>query len=201
MVPTRRALTYDQYLALEQETGVRHEWLRGEAWAMAGGTQRHSAVATNLTGELYAALRGKPCRLYNSDAKVRIDDTDLSTYPNLSVVCGELARSPLDRHASTNPTVLIEVLSPSTERWDRGGKFHHYRRLASLQHYVLVSVAELRVEVFTRADDETWNLRVVEGTGTVDLTAIDVTLDLAAIYADLPAEPTDDAEGAPDPTV
>jgi len=188
----RTTYTYDQYIEREREEGVRYEWLRGEMWAMAGGTQRHSAVATNLTIELGVALRGRPCRVYNSDAKTRIDETDLSTYPDLSVICGPLQRSPVDRHAAVNPVVLIEVLSPGTERWDRGGKFRHYRFLESLQHYVLVDPNEPRIEVFTRGDDGTWVLRVYEAGDVVALPAIDVTFDVDAIYADLPDEPGDD---------
>ncbi len=197
--PARKlALSYEDYLELEASTGVRYEWLRGEAWAMAGGTQRHSAVASNVHGELYIALKGRPCRVYNSDAKTRIDATDLSTYPDLSVVCGPLQRSPRDRHAATNPTVLIEVLSPGTERWDRGGKFHHYRHLPTLKQYVLVDPSIERVEVFTRTSEDTWTLRVYEAGSRVPLQSIEVTLDMDAIYANLPDEPGDDSEGAAD---
>jgi len=193
------SLTYKDYLALEAETGQRYEWLRGEAWMMAGGTLRHSAVKFNLAGELYVALRGRPCRAYDSDAKTRVDETDLSTYPDLSVVCGPVQRSPRDRHAATNPIVLIEVLSSGTERWDRGGKFHHYRHLNTLQNYVLVNPDEPRVEVFTRAGDGVWELRVYEEGDRVVLPAIDITIDMEAIYADLPEEPDDEGEAPTQP--
>lgn len=194
----KQSLSYDAYLALEQETGLRHEYLRGEAWAMAGGTPQHSAVTSNLHGELYVALKGKPCRVYNGDLKTRIDATDLSTYPDLAVVCGELERSLRDRNAGTNPTVLFEVLSPSTEAWDRGGKFRHYRHLPSLRHYVLVSVTTQHVEVYSRDEEGRWLLRDAPAGGRVELSAIDVAFDVDALYVDVPVDPVD-ADGAPDP--
>lgn len=192
------SLSYDEYLALEEETGLRHEYLRGEVWAMAGGTPQHSAVTSNLHGELYVALKGKPCRVYNGDLKTRVDATDLSTYPDLAVVCGELQRSLRDRNAGTNPTVLFEVLSPSTEAWDRGGKFRHYRHLETLQHYVLVGVTTRVVEVFSRNAEGDWVLREVGEGGRLTLSAIGVEIDVDALYVDIPVDPAD-VEGAPDP--
>ncbi len=198
---TDHPLDYSAYLALEQDTDTRHEFLRGDAWAMAGGTLRHAAIKTNLTGVVFIALRDKPCRSYDSDAKVRIDATDLSTYPDLSILCGPVARSPIDHHAATNPTVLFEVVSRSTESWDRGGKFEHYRRLASFRHYVLVGSGEPKVEVWTRQEDGAWRVEVSRTGEQFSLSAVGISLDVDELYADLPElSPGDGLSRGPDPT-
>ena len=184
-------LSYEDYLALEKETDLRHEFLDGEAWAMAGGTISHSAVKTNLLALIRTALRGRPCRPYDVDLKVHIEDTGLFTYPDLSVICGPPARSPQDKNAATNPTLLAEVLSPSTEGWDRGSKFAHYRRLPTLQHYLLVSTDLVRVELYTRAEDGRWTLSEHGAGKQIELPALGISLDVDEIYADLPSEPVD----------
>ena len=184
-------LSYAEYLALERSTDTRHEYLAGEVWAMAGGTLRHSAIKANLLIEVASALRGTPCRVYDSDAKVRVEGTDLSTYPDLAVVCGPVERSSTDRHALTNPTALFEVLSPSTERWDRGGKFRHVRTLGALRQYVLVNTDLPRVEVFTRGEDGAWSFREYGPGEAFPLHDGRVAVD--ALWADLPDE---EPEGA-----
>ena len=131
-------MTYAEYLAAEAVSEVRHEYLNGEVWAMAGGTPEHAALAAAMIRELGASLRGKPCRPFSSDLRVHIPDAGLSTYPDVSVVCGQLETAPDDKDAVTNPIVLVEVLSESTEGYDRGAKAAHYRRIPSLREYVLV---------------------------------------------------------------
>ncbi|MEZ4239346.1 MAG: Uma2 family endonuclease [Myxococcota bacterium] len=132
-----RPLSYAAYLALEAETGVRHEYLDGEAWAMAGGTVRHAKLKTNLTADLSVALGDGPCQAYDSDLKLRMLETGLATYADLAVICGPVARHPDDRHAATNPTVVFEVLSPSTEGGTAEGSSGTSGQAASLRHYVL----------------------------------------------------------------
>lgn len=185
--------TYAEYLAIEQETGLRHEFLRGQVSAMAGGTVRHSAVKTNLAGLFFVALRGRPCRSYDSDLKVRIDASDLATYPDLAIVCGAVERSPVDANAATNPAALFEVLSPSTEGWDRGGKFAHYRQLESLRHYVLLGTGEPWAEVWTRQDDGAWRVVTLGAGDRLALDHLDVSVAMDDLYADLP--PATDADG------
>ena len=180
-----RQLSYAEYLALEAETGVRHEWLRGEAWAMAGGTIAHATLQANVLRLLGNALEGRPCMAYGSDLKIRIEETDRSAYPDATVVCGKREVSATDANAIVNPTVLVEVLSDSTEANDRGEKFAHYRRIASLRDYVLVSQAERRVEVFHRdAIGDAWALREHESGGAVVIGSLGVSLDVDAIYRD-----------------
>lgn len=189
----RGHLTYAEYLELEQRTGMRHEYLDGEAWMMAGGTMRHSAVKVNLVGALFTRLRGRPCRIYDSDLKTIVPPTGLATYADVAVICGSPQAAALDRHAATNPVALFEVLSGSTEAWDRGGKFHHYRHLDSLQHYVLVSVHTSRVEVYSRGPDGTWVLREHGAGQTFSLPAVEVELPVDELYLDMP----DEAEADP----
>jgi Uma2 family endonuclease len=177
--------TYEQYLALERETGVRHEFLEGEVWAMAGGTTAHARVKTNLARAIAAALDGKPCLALDSDQKIDIVETGLATYPDLSVVCGPLQRSPRDRNAIVNPTLLVEVLSPSTEGHDLGLKRRHYQRLASLRQMLFVWPEERVVELHTRGAAGTWIVREVSSEDPIDLSSIDVSLTHAQIFARL----------------
>jgi Uma2 family endonuclease len=138
-------MTYAAYLAAEELSETKHEYLCGEVFAMAGGTPEHAALMAAITVELGTALRGRPCRVYSSELRIRIDVTDLSTYPDVSVVRGELKTSSIDRNAITNPILIIEVLSDSTEAYDRGEKFSHYRRLPSLREYLLLSQHQPRI--------------------------------------------------------
>ena len=162
---------------------VRHEFLNGEVWAMAGGTPEHSALAAAVITQLGALLRGKPCRTYSADLRVRVVETGLSTYPDVSVVCGQLETAPDDRDAVTNPIVLVEVLSESTEGYDRGAKAAHYRRIPSLREYVLVSQAEPRIEVHRRAESGRWELLEARPGETIELASLGARLDVAALYA------------------
>ena len=184
--PARKPLTYDEYLAIERETDIRHQFLDGEVWAMAGGTVRHSGIKMNVGGLFFAALQGKPCRPYDSDLKIRIPETGLATYPDLAIICGPPVVDVEDHNAATNPTVLVEVLSKDTEAWDRGGKFLHYRRLDSLQHTLLVSQDAALIELFTRMDDGTWRLSEHGPGQQVALPAIDVAIEVDAVFSDLP---------------
>lgn len=176
-------MTYAEYLTAEATSEVRHEFLNGEVWAMAGGTPEHAALAAALIGELGAALRGKPCRVYTSDLRVRIRATGLSTYPDVTVVCGGVETAPEDPDAITNPVAVAEVLSDATEAYDRGAKAAHYRRLPSLQEYILVSQAEPLVEVYRRTEAGRWELLEGRLGDLIELRSLGVQLDVAAVYA------------------
>lgn len=149
---------------------------------MAGGTIEHGRLQAALPASLVTALRGQPCVVLGSDVRVRIDATDRTTYPDVTVVCGKRVVSPLDPDAVTNPTLLVEVLSEGTERADRGDTFAHYRHLSSLQEYVLVNTHERRIEVFRRSDASWTFTEVTEG--ALRLSSLGVTLDVDAIYFD-----------------
>jgi Uma2 family endonuclease len=136
-----------------------------------------------VMAELVVALRGRPCRAYGSDLRVRVDATDLSTYPDITVVCGSLETSVIDRHAATNPIVIVEVLSESTEAYDRGEKFAHYRRIPSLREYVLVSQHKPRIESYFKNEQGIWMLSEAGAGEKLALAAFEgVSLDVDLIY-------------------
>lgn len=176
-------MTYAEYLAAEAASPVRHEYLNGEVRARSGRTPEHGALAAAVIGELGAALRGRPCRVYTSDVRVRVVGTGLSTYPDATVVCGQLETAPDDPGAITNPVVIVEVLSDTTEAHDRGAKAAHYRRIPSLREYVLVSQAEPLIEAYRRADGGRWELLEARAGETIELVSLDARLDVTAVYA------------------
>ena len=180
--------TWDEYMALEQASPVKHEYFDGEIFAMARGTPEHSQLSVRVTAELSAQLRGTPCVPYNSDLRVRVLATGLTTYPDASVVCGPLEYDPEDRnkHTVTNAAVVIEVLSPSTEEYDRGDKFTSFRRMPSLRHYVLVSYREPLIEVFSRTSADEWTRLEARTGASVGLPAIGCTLRVDAIFEGVP---------------
>lgn len=191
-------MTYDDYLALEEQTGVRHEFVEGVAYAMSGGTRRHSRLKVEVVSRLNTALRGSGCDVYDSDFRIRALGTDFASYPDLSVICGDL-QSPLgDAHSGVNPILLVEVLSDSTEAWDRGEKFNRYQQIESLRHYVLVSTATERIEHFQRTSSGVWELRTY---GPGDVLRIEhpaITLDIADLYDGMPPYvPLKGSRGAP----
>ncbi len=177
-----------EYLAFEASSNVKHEYLAGQIYAMAGGTPEHAALAAALLGQLYAQLRGGRCRAYDADLRVRVRASNLVTYPDASVICGPVERDADDPMAALNPTLLVEILSDSTERYDRGEKFEHYKKLAALEQYVLVSHGDRRVEVWTR-DGEEWTRAIAEDGQTAELTSIGAKLDVRELY-DAAREPT-----------
>jgi len=173
-----------EYVAVEAAADERHEFLRGEVFAMAGGSLEHAALASALARDVGGALLGKPCRIFSADARVRIEATDMSTYPDLSIVCGELRRAVGDERAMLNPVVLFEVLSDSTEAYDRGAKASHYRHIPSLQEYVLVSQNERRVEVQRRHPAGHWELHEFGPGQLAELQSLAITISVDALYAD-----------------
>lgn len=132
-------MTWKDFVEFEKNSDEKHEYLRGEVWAMAGGTPEHGRLAANAIGELRSSLKGRPCVVMSSDVRVRVRDTDRSTYPDTFVVCGKLITDPDDENTIVNPVVIVEVLSPGTEASDRGEKFAHYQHLESLKDDVLLS--------------------------------------------------------------
>jgi Uma2 family endonuclease len=189
--PAHRVLyTWAEYLALEASSNVKHEFVDGQIYAMAGGTPEHAALAATVIGLLFPQLRDGRCRAHDADLRVRVRETDLATYPDVTVVWGQRERDPDDEQAVTNPTVIVEVLSRSTEEYDRGDKFEHYKRLTSLREYVLLSPRERSVEVWTRHADDTWRCSVSRDGEVARLDAIRAQLDVRELY-DAAAEPTE----------
>lgn len=177
-------MTHADYCAFERQSEVRHEYIAGEVFAMTGGTLEHSRLAMQIGRLLGNALEGGPCRVLSADARVRIEAVDVDTYPDLSVVCGAPETSKADDHALLNPTMLVEVLSPSTEAYDRGLKASHYRRIPSLQAYLVVTQDRQRLELQTRQPDDRW-LIVEAGPGErLSIESLGVELEVDAVYRD-----------------
>lgn len=179
----RLRTTYEEYLALERATQTRHEYVDGCAYAMAGGEPEHARLALAMGAELRQRLRGGACRVYSSDLKVVVTASGNAYYPDGTVVCGPLERDPKDPVAVTNPTVLIEVLSPGTERFDRGDKFADYRLLPSLRHYLMVSSQRRLIEHYRRNDDDTWTLTLCTAGGALNLPELGGAIPVDDVYA------------------
>lgn len=181
----RHRYSYAEYLAYERDSQLKHEYVDGEIIAMAGGSIRHSALASRVGAALENSRRSG-CIVFQSDMRLRVLATGKATYPDVSMVCGAIEGDPGDPGGSTitNPTLIVEVLSPSTEQVDRGEKWQDYQRIPSLQEYVLVSQSQPRIEWYRRLDSGGWEYR--EATEGVVQLPSGVTLDLARLYADLP---------------
>ncbi len=182
-MPTARHLhhSYADYLSVERDSAVKHEYCDGEIYAMAGGTPEHSALASRITVLLGAALPAQ-CRLFSSDLKVRIHASGLTTYPDLSMVCGPVERADEDPHAIVNPTLLVDVLSASTEDYDRSAKLNHYKQLGSLAVVLLVSHRERRITAVTRGG-ETWTTRDHGAGEKIEIANPKVTLGVDDVYS------------------
>jgi Uma2 family endonuclease len=179
-------MTYADYCAFEREAAVKHEYLRGEVFAMAGGTIEHGRLSVRITYLLSRALEGRPCRVLPSDVRVRIEATDLDTYPDASVVCGPVQTTAADVHAIINPILLVEVLSDSTEAYDRGQKASHYRRIPSLRAYLLVSQHEPRLELQVHQADGRWTLIEAGAGERLELEPLGIALDVDEVYREPP---------------
>jgi Uma2 family endonuclease len=186
-------LTPREYLARERVAAFKSEFYRGEMFAMAGGSAAHSLIIANLIREVGVRLKGGPCRVYDSNLRVKVSTTGLYTYPDVTVVCEDAKFEDEVFDTLLNPRVLIEVLSDSTEKYDRGEKFKHYRNIASLQEYILVAQDEPLVESFVRQQNDTWLLRPHVGMESVlACSAIPVTVPLNEVYAGVALPPAGD---------
>jgi Uma2 family endonuclease len=183
VAPQRKVVTYAEYMALAELSDVKLEYVDGEVVAMSGGTIEHGRLISRITTLLGNALNGRRCIALPSDVRVRIRAAARATYPDVFVVCDDIRRDDEDRFAVINPTVIVEVLSRSTESSDRGDKFAAYRRLASLREYVMVSQLERRVDVHRR-DGRRWQLEEHFTGERVGFAAIDVELAVDDIYVD-----------------
>lgn len=175
--------TYEDYLALERRSDVKHEFLDNRIFAMSGGTLEHARLASSLARELGVALQGKPCNVFSSDLRIRVKAIGLATYPDLSVACGKPQTEDGDL-TLVNPVLLVEILSPTTKSYDRIVKLPHYKRIPSLIEYLMVSQTERAIDVVRRIGPRRWELIEVRDDEVLELQSIDVKLSLASIYAD-----------------
>jgi Uma2 family endonuclease len=181
-------MSVEEYLELERTSEIKHEYENGELREMPGGTKEHSAIGGNIFAHLYFTLEDSTCRVYNSDLRILIEKAGLYTYPDVSVVCGEATFEDARQDSLLNPTVLFEVLSKSTENYDRGKKFQQYQMLPSLSDYLLIAQDEYRVEHYTR-QQEGWFLRVYEGLESkIVLSSLNCELALNNVYKKMKLE-------------
>src|SRR2546423_6903842 len=190
---SQRILTYvspDEYLRLERQAEYKSEYLNGEIFAMSGASREHNLLTVNIGRDLSQQLRGRSCEAYISDMRVRVRSNGLYTYPDVIVVCGEPKFEDKEVDTLLNPTVLIEVLSQSTERYDRIAKASYYRTLDSLSEHLLVAQHEVRVEQYSRQPDGQWSqIEYTSPDAVVQLASIDCSLRLSDVYDRIAFDP------------
>lgn len=176
--------TYADYLALEAASNVKHEFLGGEIYGMAGGTPEHAALSAAVSGALLAQIRGGPCRVFSSDLRVRVLATGLATYPDVTVVCGQAELDPESPTTIVNPRLIVEVLSDSTMDYDRGEKLQHYRQVPSLQTIVFVWHTQRRMEVWSRDEAGAWVVSAAASGERAQLPGVSGSLVVDDVYRD-----------------
>lgn len=183
-VAGRRRYSFRDYVRLADAANVRLEFLDGDIYAMAGGTPEHAALANQVAASLTVQLRGRPCRVHSSDLRVRVRATGLATYPDVAVVCGKVELHPEDKNTVQNPVVLVEVLSPSTEDYDRTEKLEHYRELDSLAAIVFVAHDRAEIAVHERDARGPWRLSTAREGERLEILSLGCALDVDEIYRD-----------------
>jgi Uma2 family endonuclease len=179
----KNKISIEEYLQMEKESPVKHEYYKGEVFAMAGAGARHNLIFSNLFIAIGKKLGGKPCRPYGSDMRVHIPENTLFTYPDISIFCGDIINSPEDEDTIINPIVIIEILSPSTKDYDRGDKFQLYRQIPSLKDYMLVDAAAIHVEVFSLNERSHWELTEYNQLAqTISINSISLAIEMADVY-------------------
>ncbi len=179
----REIMTADEYLRIERLAETRSEYVNGKVYAMAGGTIRHNLIAVNICRRLGNQLEKRPCMIFSSDVKVRIDKANAFRYPDLSGLCGPILHHDDEQDAYCNPSLIVEVLSPSTAAFDRGEKFVLYRLLDSLLEYLLVRQEHMEVELFSRESTQQWTSVIYnEASDVIALKSLNCTLTLEEIY-------------------
>jgi Uma2 family endonuclease len=191
LAESSRRLTETEYLEIERAAHFKSEFFDGEMFAMAGGTPLHSLIAVNFAAELRNQLKGRPCAVYNSDLRIKVEATGLFTYPDVSVVCGPLDFAEGTDDTVLNPALIVEVLSDSTEAYDRGKKFENYRQIGQLRAYLMAGQNEPRIEQFTRQNDGNWLLSEAAGVESrLEIPSLGMAISLAEVFANVTFNPT-----------
>jgi len=186
-------LTPEEYLAIERNADHKSEYFAGEIFAMAGDSERHNLIVTNVSGELSALLKKRPDKVYSNCMRVKISQSGVYTYPDVVVVCRSPSFEDERKDTLLNPTLIVEVLSESTEAYDRGKKFEHYRRIASLDEYLLIAQDRCRIEQFIKQNDGKWLFSEVNSPGAiVKLPSVDCELAVAEVYDKVEFEKEDE---------
>lgn len=186
-IPAKKEVSITEYLEWEQNSDVKHEYYQGEIFAMAGATVEHNKIVVNSLIALGSQLKNKNCRPYVNDLRVAVEANSLYTYPDISVICGDIQKTDDQFDTATNPTVIIEVLSESTKDYDRGSKFKLYRDIPDLKDYILIdSTGSVLVEHFSKNEENNWILRDYSNIeDKIDIPSIEVSLQLNDVYLDV----------------
>jgi Uma2 family endonuclease len=187
--PKYNYVSPEAYLAMERDSLEKHEYLKGEVFAMSGASNQHNDIAYNINRIIAPFLHGKGCKLYGSDFRIHIPENSLYTYPDFSIVCGKAETTEIYTDNLTNPTVLIEILYKSTKEYDRGTKFHLYRSIKTLQEYILIDSTSISVEIFRRQSDNSWKfIEFKQLTDSFFISTIGLPLQLRDVYEDVSIE-------------
>jgi Uma2 family endonuclease len=180
---SKQKIYIEEYLEMENTSIEKHEYYRGEIFAMSGAKMPHNRISSNLMITLGQKLKGKKCQPYGSDARIHIESNTLFTYPDISIICGEVITLNNDDYNVLNPAVIIEILSPSTKNYDRGEKFKLYRDITTLKEYILVDSESIHIEVFRLNETRHWELEEYNTiTDHLSIKAIDETVSISEIY-------------------
>ncbi|MEP7253432.1 MAG: Uma2 family endonuclease [Ginsengibacter sp.] len=179
----KKFYSIEEYLETENASFEKHEYYKGEIFAMSGAGARHNIVSINIIASLHNSLKGKSCQPYGSDMRIHIPENTLFTYPDISIICGDIISAKEDENTSTNPTIIFEILSPSTMNYDRGGKFMLYRAIPTLKEYMLVDPESVHIEQFAINKAGLWQLKEYSSIADrLNLESVGVTLLLEDIY-------------------
>jgi len=179
----KNKMTIEEYLQFEKASDTKHEYYRGEVFAMSGAKPRHNVIAKNPMRDIATALRGKPCQPYGSDMRINIPENTLFTYPNISIICGDIIPPGYDEDTATQPVVVIKILSKSTRDYDRMGKFKLYRDIPALKEYILVDSESVNIEAFRINSNNHWALEEYKTiSGELMLPSVQVNIPIADIY-------------------
>jgi Uma2 family endonuclease len=183
IVYDKKKLTIEEYLQFENGSEQKHEFYNGEVFAMAGASPRHNKIFSNLFIALGITLKGKPCQPYGSDMRIHVPENSLFTYPDISIICGDIVSSDKDSDSVVSPTVLIEILSPSTREYDRGSKFKLYRDIPTLREFILIDSESINIEAFRINANIHWELEEYkELSQTLAIPAVAINISLAEVY-------------------
>jgi Uma2 family endonuclease len=181
----KKFYSIQEYLEMENEALEKHEYYKGEIFAMSGAGARHNIISVNILISLGISLKGKKCRPYGSDMRINIPENTLFTYPDISIFCGEVKTLKEDQNTATLPIAIIEILSPSTRNYDRGVKFMLYRAIPSLTDYILIESESIHVEHFAINKEGLWQLKELNNPGEeIFLETLSIKLSLEEIYED-----------------
>jgi Uma2 family endonuclease len=178
----KQKMTIEEYLAFENASPEKHEYYRGEVFAMARAKVNHNKIVANTQITIGAFLKGKPCKTYNSDQRIHIEKNSLFTYPDISIICGEVITLNDDEMNALNPSVIIEVLSPSTRTYDRSYKFRSYRDIPTLKEYIILESESVGAEIAIFNQQGFWEVREYKATDAIPIQAIGMQLSLKDIY-------------------